>query len=138
MSISVAFSAKVLETLKTVTSGGMRTRLILYAKMTPKLAPPPPLIAQKTSSPIPFLSRILPFASTILASTTLSTERPYFRTMVPYPPPLNSFCAKENEQKEQIISSKNCSIENDKILRMRRDVTQFDSKFEDILCVFEF
>ncbi|RDX69025.1 hypothetical protein CR513_51917, partial [Mucuna pruriens] len=55
--------------------------------MTPKLAPPPPRMAQNRSSPIDFLSRIAPSALTNLASMTLSTERPYFLIKFPYPPP---------------------------------------------------
>nr|GMD38219.1 zinc finger A20 and AN1 domain-containing stress-associated protein 5 [Ipomoea batatas] len=53
------------------------------ALIIPKLPPPPPLIAQNRSSPIDSLSRIFPFASTILASKTLSTARPYFLIMAP-------------------------------------------------------
>ncbi|KAL5714234.1 hypothetical protein ACHQM5_016223 [Ranunculus cassubicifolius] len=56
--------------------------------MTPKLEPPPPLIAQNRSSPIDFRSRSFPLTSTIYASRTLSAARPYFLHKKPKPPPL--------------------------------------------------
>ncbi|WVZ23868.1 hypothetical protein V8G54_002412 [Vigna mungo] len=61
--ISVAFSSNVLATLNTVTVDGTGTSFIFQATMTPKLAPPPPLMAQNRSSPMAFLSRRLPFTS---------------------------------------------------------------------------
>ncbi|WVZ21777.1 hypothetical protein V8G54_000321 [Vigna mungo] len=61
--ILVAFSSNVLATLNTVTVGGTRTSFIFQVTMTPKLAPPPPLMAQNRSSPMAFLSRRLPFTS---------------------------------------------------------------------------
>ncbi|POO01086.1 hypothetical protein TorRG33x02_032690 [Trema orientale] len=81
-------TSKVLKAWKTVTVSGTGTSFTLYDKTTPKLAPPPPRIAQKVSSPIDFLSRIFPFASTIFASTTWSLAKPCFLNMFPYPPPL--------------------------------------------------
>ncbi|KAF5797797.1 hypothetical protein HanXRQr2_Chr07g0284981 [Helianthus annuus] len=56
--------------------------------MTPKLAPPPPLRAQKTSSPMAFRSSIRPFASTSFTSSALSAPSPYFLIMEPYAPPV--------------------------------------------------
>ncbi|KAJ0524214.1 hypothetical protein HanIR_Chr10g0502091 [Helianthus annuus] len=56
--------------------------------MTPKLPPPPPRMAQNTSSPMAFRSNIRPFASTILASSALSAPSPYFLIMEPYAPPV--------------------------------------------------
>uniref|UniRef100_M4EFI9 Uncharacterized protein n=1 Tax=Brassica campestris TaxID=3711 RepID=M4EFI9_BRACM len=45
-------------------------------------------MAQNISSPIPFRSSILPLASTIFVSRTLSAPRPYFLIMEPYAPPV--------------------------------------------------
>ncbi|WVZ23167.1 hypothetical protein V8G54_001711 [Vigna mungo] len=85
---SVAPCSKDLETSKTVTVEGTRTSLIFHAVMTPKLDPPPPLMAQKRSSPISVLFSIFPFTSIIWASMTLSEAKPYFLKIVPNPPPL--------------------------------------------------
>ncbi|PON38818.1 hypothetical protein PanWU01x14_309560, partial [Parasponia andersonii] len=84
----VAFCVKFRLTVKTVTVDGTGSSRIFHDRTTPKLAPPPPRMAQKTSSPINFLSRILPSASTRTASTILSAASPYFLNIVPYPPPL--------------------------------------------------
>ncbi|RXH98855.1 hypothetical protein DVH24_011180 [Malus domestica] len=62
--------------------------IFLYAITTPKLAPPPPVMAQKRSSPIDFRSRSSPCTFTSCASTMLSTDKPYFPIILPYPPPL--------------------------------------------------
>ncbi|KAL3851538.1 hypothetical protein ACJIZ3_013420 [Penstemon smallii] len=75
-------------TVKTVTVCGTGTNLTFHDSIIPKLAPPPPLIAQKRSSPIDSLSRILPSASTICASITLSAPKPYFLIIGPYAPPV--------------------------------------------------
>ncbi|RDX62186.1 hypothetical protein CR513_59509, partial [Mucuna pruriens] len=79
----VTFVSKVFSTRKTVTISGTGTSLIVNDTITPKLAPPPPLIAQKRSSPMDFLSRRFPLTSTICASMTLSTDKPYFLNMLP-------------------------------------------------------
>ncbi|RDX97257.1 hypothetical protein CR513_19985, partial [Mucuna pruriens] len=63
--ILVASCSRLLVTEKTVTVGGTGTSSIFHQRRIPKLPPPPPLIAQNKSSPMAFLSRILPFASTI-------------------------------------------------------------------------
>ncbi|KAF7835115.1 putative 6-phosphogluconolactonase 1 isoform X2 [Senna tora] len=49
---SVTFCSNVLSTRKTVTVSGTRTNFTVYDNTTPKLPPPPPLIAQNRSSPI--------------------------------------------------------------------------------------
>ncbi|RDX62475.1 hypothetical protein CR513_59189, partial [Mucuna pruriens] len=79
----VTFVSKVFSTRKTVTVWGTGTNLIVNDTMTPKLPPPPPLIAQKRSSPMDFLSRRFPLASTICASTILSEAKPYFLNKLP-------------------------------------------------------
>jgi hypothetical protein len=50
----VAPCSSVLEIVKPVTICGTRTSLIFHESMIPKLAPPPPLIAQK-KNPLPLL-----------------------------------------------------------------------------------
>uniref|UniRef100_A0A803R939 Uncharacterized protein n=1 Tax=Cannabis sativa TaxID=3483 RepID=A0A803R939_CANSA len=81
--MSVAPSSKVLTTLNTVTFSGTETNLIFHETITPKLAPPPPLIAQKRSSPMSALFKILPLTSTITASIILSTVNPCFLIKLP-------------------------------------------------------
>lgn len=54
-----------------------------HQRINPKLAPPPPMIAQNRSSPMDFWSRIL-----LVASMALSVARPYFVIIDPYAPPV--------------------------------------------------
>ncbi|KAF5816664.1 hypothetical protein HanXRQr2_Chr03g0136751 [Helianthus annuus] len=86
--ILVKFCSNVRSTAKTVTVSGTGTSFIFHERMIPKLEPPPPLTAQKRSSPIELLSRILPCTLMNCASMTLSAARPYFLIIAPYPPPL--------------------------------------------------
>ncbi|BAS98164.1 Os06g0548150 [Oryza sativa Japonica Group] len=74
--------------VNTVTVSGTRTSRSFQDSTTPKLSPPPPLIAQKRPSPMVVLFRSRPSASTRTASRTLSAARPYLRISVPNPPPL--------------------------------------------------
>ncbi|WVZ00486.1 hypothetical protein V8G54_026557, partial [Vigna mungo] len=69
---SAVLSSQLFSVRKIVTFSGTGRSLMVNDTTTPKLAPPPPLIAQNRSSPMPFLSRRFPFTSTIFASITLS------------------------------------------------------------------
>ncbi|XBI39293.1 hypothetical protein VPH35_124098 [Triticum aestivum] len=73
--------------VNTVTDSGTRTSRSFQDSTTPKLSPPPPLMAQKRSSPMAVLFRSLPPASTRTAFRTWSAARPYLRISVPKPPP---------------------------------------------------
>ena len=71
----VAFCSKVFQTVNTVTVQGTGTSIIFHAIMTPKQAPPPPLMAQNGSSPMDSLSRILPLTS----NRQLSVHRSHYQ-----------------------------------------------------------
>jgi hypothetical protein len=75
-------------TVNTETVSSTCTSRSFQDSTTAKLSPPPPLIAQKRSSPMVLLFRSLPSASRRRASRTLLEERSYLRISVPNPPPL--------------------------------------------------
>ncbi|PON39145.1 LOW QUALITY PROTEIN: hypothetical protein PanWU01x14_307150 [Parasponia andersonii] len=76
--------SKFLKAWKTVTVSGTETSFTLYDKTTPKLAPPPPRIAQKTVFPH-FSVEDIPFRIDDLRVNNLVTSQAVLPQHVPVP-----------------------------------------------------